>query len=183
MVDDFASADPSTNLLGAANSGSGVSTNDNVAVYDEGLVTMGITGERRTRINARGRARALSWAQAGARLDLDLGGSVDATDHRYLLVRGARTCPPPPGFSGPDNTCPPQTLTFEVAVRDGSGASYSWSTGAGIAGENGIVGRHWAGVIADLSQADASVDLGDLGAIEVRLLGSGSLWLDDVRLE
>jgi len=180
-VDDFLGMDSSVNLQGGANIGQGLSTNENGTPYTEGFTVQGRDDERLTRINERSRSRELAGL-SGASLRLELGG-LDASDQRYVMLRAARYCQPPPPFGNVDNNCPAQAFAFDVALIDGSGGEFVWSTDSGVAGENGIVGRHWANVVLPLADADAAVDLGDLAAVEVRLVGSGSLWLDDVRLE
>lgn len=175
IVDDFGSADDDVNLQGGSNTGVGLTTNTNATPYTEGFEARDIDDERLVRIDRRSRARELR-GQAGSELQLRFDG-LDATDLRYAVLRASRYCGPPP------QDCPSGSIDIDVAVVDGHGDEFVWSSDIGVAGELGVRARHWTNVVLPLAAADAAIDRGDLTAIHVRLVDGGHVWIDDVRFE
>ncbi len=183
LVDDYES-DEGSNLLGEANTGTSLATDEISTPYDAGLLEWNITGEPQSRINQRSHARHLAWSAGSASFRAAVG-SLDLSDRRYATLRVHRDCSPPPGNTQlPDDTCPAVTTTFTVQLTDGSGEMYEVTTGSAVLGASGVVGRHWSNL--SLPLADASgIDLADLASVAVVFdqVSTGEIWIDDLRFE
>ncbi|RME22969.1 MAG: hypothetical protein D6798_14525 [Deltaproteobacteria bacterium] len=183
LVVDAFQEDPAVNELGGDNIGTALLTDDNAEPYAEGLRAVHRYDERGTRIGRWARARLLQWADPDAELALFVdpaGGPVDLSEQRRLVLRLQRDCPPPT-----TGACPDQDVDLRVSLWDGDGAEVAVSIEEGM-GARGIVGRHWSKTLLPLDLF-AGVDLSRVEGIAISLAAadwdSGSLWVDDLRLE
>lgn len=180
LVDDF-SGEASENLLGGANTGSGLSTDDNEPPYTDGLEATGRGSEQIARIATWTAARELSWeGDATLRLALSPDGEgLDLSDQRELTLRLSAPCDPPPG------DCPEVAPEVQVALIDADGQEQALDAADGM-GALGVVGRHWSEVLLPLD-AFLPLDLSRVTAVELRLSAAeapdDALWVDDVGFE
>ena len=180
LVDDF-SGDAAENLLGGANSGSGLSTDENDPPYTDGLEATGRGSEQIARIATWTGARLLGWTE-GATLRFALtpdGEGLDLSALRTLTLRLSAPCDPPPG------DCPEVDPDVQIALIDTTGQEQSAEAADGM-GALGVVGRHWSQLALPLDDF-LPVDLTQVSAVEIRLSAASSpdnaLWIDDLGFE
>ncbi len=182
IVDGF-QEDAAVNELGGDNLGTALIIDDNAEPYAEGLRAVHRYDERGTRVGQWARARLLDWADPEAELALFLdpaGAPVDLSTLQRLVLRLQRDCPSPY-----TDTCPDQDVDLLISLWDADGAEVAVSIEEGM-GDRGIVGRHWSKTLLPLDLF-AGVDLSRVEGVALSLAAadwdSGSLWVDDLRLE